>query len=244
MSRIWPLLLMFITGCATQLVPATVTLDGYSKVLVVINPNRKAASLERLEGLYRYVNVVPSLSQYAQQRLCQGFAESQAKLILEAEQEGLTVPKGSTATEFQPAFLDTLKVCNELVVGPDRELDRKVARRLARRLKVDALLVGRVFVFADDWAELSRRLRTGLSLTTYRLNFGVALEYSLYDLKDGSLLQSRADRQSYLYKSKRRQPPDPAAIGASDDPYIGNRVLSILNQLVERAVQDYSPTID
>jgi hypothetical protein len=244
MNRSWTLLVVCLTGCASQMIAAESPLEQYSKVVVAVNPNRKANVLDSLNSIYPYVNVVPSLSQRMQLALCEAFSLNRVKLLSEAKTESLSVSKEVQKLRFEPAYQDTLKATEDIQISKEARLDRKAARRIARKTRADVLLVGRVFFYSEDWREFARHTRIGQSISTYYLRFGAAMEYCLFDLKDGRLIDHWSDRQAYKHEAKRRHPPDPAAIGATDDPIVGRRIVNLLDQLANRASNRHLPEID
>lgn len=238
------LILALSMGCASEIVPAEKSVADYKTVVVAIAPSRKADSYGDLSATYAFVNVLASMSQYMQQTVCALRESLVDELEQKAAAEGLNLDPSRVQTRFQSAFPDTLEATKDLQVSEEAKLDRGIAAEIAKKLKADALLVGRVFVYSDDWTEFARRTRAGLSIVTYSLRFGVAFEYCLFDLKTGALVDYWSNRNPFVYKSKRRQPPDPRAIGATKDPKVDGRVTFMVEQTAKKVNRRYLPRVD
>lgn len=236
-------LLTMLTGCAAEIVPAEKSISKFENVVVAIAPSRKAKSHADLTTTYSYVNVLDSMSQYMQQTLCALRKSMVTDLESKAAEEGLNLDPASIRTQFQTAFPDTLAATKDIEISKEATLDKDLAAKIAKKLNADAMIVGRVFVYSQDWKEFARRTRAGLSIVTYSLRFGVAFEFCLFDLKTGALVDYWSDRNPYIHKAKRRLPPDPRAIGATKDPSVDGRVIFMIEQTAKKVNRKYLPRV-
>ncbi|MDF1663206.1 MAG: hypothetical protein P1V97_15630 [Planctomycetota bacterium] len=246
MRRTCVLLLAFLsvmTGCTAEVVPAEKSISNFENIVVAIAPSRKAKSHADLTTTYSYVNVLASMSQYMQQTLCALRKSMVTELENKAAEEGLKIDPSTVKTEFQTAYPDTLEATKNIEISENATLDPALAAKISKTLKADALIVGRVFVYAQDWKEFARRTRAGLSIVTYSLRFGVAFEFCLFDLKTGKLVDYWSDRNPYIHKAKRRLPPDPRAIGATKDPSVDGRVIFMIEQTAKKVNRKYLPRV-
>lgn len=231
------------TGCAAEIVPAKKSISNYENIIVAIAPSQKAKSHSDLTTTYSYVNVISPISEHMQKTLCDTRATMVKELEARASEEGLSLDPSTVKTQFQYAPPQILEATKDVEISEEGNLDRDLAAKISKELKADAVIVGRVFVYAQDWKEFARRTRTGLSIVTYSLRFGVAFEFCLFDLKTGNLVDYWADRNPYIHKAKRRLPPDPRAIGATKDPGVDGRVIFMIEQTAKKVNRKYLPRV-